>query len=70
MGSKRKLVCPCHRAYSVPVGRERRIIVDELRSGMLPIAGDAAQHLGRSLRLRVGDEVVLTDGRGKEAKAV
>lgn len=35
-----------------------------------PLPQDAANHVGRALRLRVGDDLVVFDGRGGEYEAV
>lgn len=48
----------------------RRILLDELPSqGIHPLPPDVSHHLGRVLRARPGDALVLSDGRGGECPA-
>jgi 16S rRNA (uracil1498-N3)-methyltransferase len=46
-----------------------RVLVEKLAEGPSLLRGDAQHHLGRVLRARVGDEVTLFDGAGREAEA-
>ena len=50
--------------------RERRFLVDDLTSERVELRGEEAHHLLHVLRLGVGDEVVLFDGRGRAKRAV
>lgn len=51
------------------MSRERRFLVGEL-APRVELAGHEAHHLLHVLRLGVGDEVVLFDGRGRASRAV
>ena len=47
----------------------KRILVDAVAEGPRLIRDEAYHHLARVLRARVGDEVVVFDGEGREAEA-
>lgn len=49
--------------------RRIRLYVPELAAGSLVITGEEHTHLGRVLRLKVGAELQLFDGRGGSAQA-
>jgi len=46
-----------------------RVLVGHLAEGPQVLRGDAYHHLARVLRAKVGDEVTLFDGGGREAEA-
>ena len=48
----------------------RRYLVSELREGPGTLSGDEAHHLVRVNRARAGQEIILFDGQGREARAV
>jgi len=47
----------------------KRILVDAVAEGPRLVRDAAYHHLARVLRVRVGDEVVVFDGEGREAEA-
>jgi 16S rRNA (uracil1498-N3)-methyltransferase len=47
----------------------KRLWVAQLGSGRLTVAGDAFHHLAHVLRARTGEEIVLFDGGGRQARA-
>src|SRR5262249_26101339 len=49
------------------VGAPSRIVVDDLGGTHVAIAGAEAEHLRQALRLRPGEHVTATDGRGTRA---
>ncbi len=47
-----------------------RFFVENLDAGAVTIAGEDAAHIAKTLRLRPGDTIVLSDGQGQDARAV
>ena len=39
---------------------------ESINGGVATISGNDAYHIGRSLRMAVGDEIYVSDGEGKE----
>ncbi|MEA4823227.1 MAG: RsmE family RNA methyltransferase [Clostridiaceae bacterium] len=46
-----------------------RFFVQDIRVGDVSIVGEDAAHIAKTLRLRVGETVMLSDGRGLDARA-
>jgi 16S rRNA (uracil1498-N3)-methyltransferase len=57
---------PAYAAITVRASAAAQVFVDDLAAPVL--AEDDAHHLGRVLRLRAGEEVVASDGRGHWAR--
>lgn len=46
-----------------------RFFVDNINDGRAYISGDDAKHISRVLRMNIGDEITLCDGKGKDYTA-
>ena len=47
-----------------------RFFVESIENDFIEITGDDARHIALSLRMKKGENLVLCDGKGKEAEAV
>ena len=43
-----------------------KFFVDEIAANSVILTGETASHISRSLRMKVGEEVVLCDGKGTD----
>jgi 16S rRNA (uracil1498-N3)-methyltransferase len=59
---------PTYAAITVRAAASAQVFVDDPAAPVL--ADDDAHHLGRVLRLRPGEEVIASDGRGRWARAL
>jgi 16S rRNA (uracil1498-N3)-methyltransferase len=57
---------PAYAAITVRAAAAAQVFVDDPAAPLL--ADDDAHHLGRVLRLRAGEEVIVSDGRGRWAR--
>ena len=47
-----------------------RFFVEDIEGDLLTVTGDDARHIGRSLRMRPGEELTLCDTRGTDCRCV